>query len=179
MTLIFMYGPPASGKLTVGTALAKLLDYKLLDNHKTVEMVRQLFPFEDPKLNIIRRKLQTEFRLRMFEEAAKNGVNFITTCQIAGPQNFGFYRDTASVITKHGGRVLFVQLAPARDVLFERVSNESRKGIKVETREHLERLLQNEPEIFDTFPDTPHLKIDNSTLSPREVALRIKTHYNV
>lgn len=179
MNLIFLYGPPAVGKQTVGEELARQLGYKILDNHKSVEMLRQLFPFEEPELNIIRRRLQAKFRLEMFEEAAKAGVNFVTTCATAGPQHFGFYRQTVQLVEKHGGHVLFIQLAPSREAMLERVTHDSRKGIKVETQEHLLRLLENEPELFDKFPDTEHLTLDNSSLSPSEAATRIRQHYNL
>lgn len=179
MNLIFLYGPPAVGKLTVGNELARQLGYKILDNHKSVEMLRQLFPFEDPELNAIRRRLQAKFRLEMFEEAAKAGVNFVTTCATAGPQHFGFYRQTVQLVEKHGGRVLFVRLAPGREVMFKRVTQDSRKGIKIETRERLLQLLKNEPELFDTFPDVEHLTLDNSSLTPAEAAARIRQHYKL
>lgn len=179
MNLIFIYGPPAVGKQTVGEALARQLGYRILDNHKSVEMLRQLFPFEDPRLNVIRRKLQGKFRLEMFEEAAKAGVDFITTCAIAGPQHFDFYRQTAAAIEKHGGHVLFVQLAPSREAMLERVTQNSRKGIKIETQERLLQLLRNEPELFDTFPDREHLTLDNSALSAEEAAAEIKEYYKL
>lgn len=179
MNLIFIYGPPASGKLTVGTELAHLLNYKILDNHKTVEMVRQLFPFEDPALNVVRRRLQARFRLEMFDEAAKAGVDFVTTCAVAGPQHFDFYKQTMQIVQKHDGRVLFVKLAPALEVMLERVENASRKGIKIESKERLERLVREEPEIFDVFPDVPHLVLDNSNLTPIEAAKQIKQYYNL
>jgi shikimate kinase len=179
MNLIFLYGPPAVGKQTVGGELAKLLGYKILDNHKSVEMLRQLFPFEDPELNTIRRRLQRKFRLEMFEEAAKAGVNFITTCATAGEQHFGFYRETKALVEKHGGHVYFVQLAPTKAAMLKRVDGASRKGIKVESQEHLLRLLAAEPELFETFPDEPHLVLDNSALSPAEAAEKIREYYKV
>ena|SRR5688572_18234480 len=179
MKLIFLYGPPAAGKLTVGTELAGLLHYKIIDNHKTVEMLRQLFPFEDPNLNKIRRRLQAKFRLEMFEEAAKAGVNFITTCATAGPQHFGFYRETLDLVTRHGGQVLFVQLLPSREVMLHRVEHDSRKGLKIENRQHLARLFEQEPELFQKFPDQDHLTIDNSNLSPRQAAQAIIAHYDL
>jgi len=179
MTLIFLYGPPAVGKQTVGEELARQLGYKILDNHKSVEMLRQLFPFEDPKLNLIRRTLQAKFRLEMFEEAAKAGVDFVTTCATAGPQHFDFYRQTMRLVEKHDGRVLFVQLAPNRQVMMERVTQDSRKGIKIETQERLLQLLEKEPELFDKFPDVSHLTLDNSALTPSEAAAKIKQYYNI
>jgi shikimate kinase len=179
MNLIFLYGPPATGKFTVGKELAKLIGYRFLDNHKSVEMLRQIFPFEDPELNKIRRKLQRKFRLEIFDEAAKAGVNFITTCAVAGPQHFSFYRETKEIVERHNGQVLFVQLAPTQETMLERVEQESRRGVKIENKEHLMRLLKNEPEVFDTFPDVSHLIIDNSSLSPNETAHRIWDYYNL
>lgn len=175
--MVFIYGPPAVGKYTVGTELARVLDYKILENHKTVEMVRQLFPFEDPDLNTIRRRLQTRFRLEMFEEAAKAEVNFVTTCAIAGPQHFEFYRKANSLVTEHGGHVYFVQLAPTVETMLARVEGESRKNIKIETKDRLRQLLEREPEVFDTFPDVPHMRLDNSKLLPIDAALKIKEYY--
>lgn len=179
MKLIFIYGPPASGKQTVGGELARFINYRILDNHKTVEMVRQLFPFEDPELNRIRRRLQTKFRLEMFEEAAKAGVNFITTCAIAGPQHFDYYRQTIKNVEKYNGTVLFVQLSPSREAMLQRVNGKSRKGIKIEDQEHLLNLLQNEPEVFTTFPDVRHLILDNTDLTPVEAAQKIQEYHNL
>lgn len=179
MNLLFLYGPPASGKKTVGYELASQLDYKILDNHKTVEMVRQLFPFEDPILNVIRRRLQIKFRLEMYEEAAKAKVDFVATCAVAGEKHFDFYRETKEIIEKHGGKVYFVQLMPSREAMLERVTHPSRKNLKIETTEHLQALWQNEPWLFEKFPDEPHLTLDNSSLSPVETAEAICQYYNL
>jgi shikimate kinase len=179
MRLVFIYGPPAAGKYTVGAELAKLLNYKFLDNHKMVEAVRQLFPFEDPALNIIRRQLQRKFRLEMYDEAAKAGVNFIITCALAGPQHFDFYRQTKDIVKKYGGQVHFVQLLPSTETLMERVNGASRKNIKIEDEANLQRLLKEEPELRDVFPDTNHLQIDNSDMSALEAAQAIKQHYRL
>ena len=78
-----------------------------------------------------------------------------------------------------GGDVLFVQLLPPVEALLERVTEDSRKGIKVETTEHLLRLLKNEPELVDKFPDVEHPTIDNAALSPQQVAQQIIDHYNL
>src|SRR5207249_6103945 len=45
MRLVFIYGPPASGKLTVATELAKLTGFKLFHNHVSIQFVQSIFEF--------------------------------------------------------------------------------------------------------------------------------------
>jgi hypothetical protein len=44
MRLVFLYGPPGVGKLTVGRELAALTGFKLFHNHLGVNAVRAVFP---------------------------------------------------------------------------------------------------------------------------------------
>lgn len=45
MKLIFIYGQPAVGKLTVAKELEKITGYKILHNHLFVDLVRSVFEF--------------------------------------------------------------------------------------------------------------------------------------
>ena len=45
--LIIIFGPHASGKMTVGHELEKTTDFKLFHNHMTIELVRPLFGYHD------------------------------------------------------------------------------------------------------------------------------------
>ena len=45
MKLVFIYGPPAVGKLTVATELVKLTGFKLFDNHVSIDFVKSVFEF--------------------------------------------------------------------------------------------------------------------------------------
>ena len=179
MHFVVIYGPTAAGKLSVATELAKFTGYKLLDNHRILNAVAALFPFEDPTLNPIRARLGRKFRLEMFEEAAIAGVDFITTLVIVGPDSFQFIREAKAAVERHQGAVSIVQLRPSLDTIMQRVESASRQGIKVASRTHLQRELTNKPMQFDTFPDQPHLIIDNSQLSPQEVAVKIKSCYKL
>jgi len=179
MNFVMMYGPTAAGKLSVSKELADITGYKLLDNHTILNAIATLFPFEDPTLNTIRMRLGRKYRLEMFEEAAKAGVDFITTLIIGGPDSFVFIREVKAAVEKHDGHVLIVQLHPTLEAVMERVESESRKGVKVASRSHLQKEFANRPMQFDTFPDTEHLVIDNSHLQSREVALQIAAHYGL
>ena len=48
MIVIFLHGPPASGKYTVGKVLSALLGVPLFHNHLAVDLARSLFEFGTP-----------------------------------------------------------------------------------------------------------------------------------
>ncbi|MFY9484436.1 MAG: hypothetical protein WAP74_02320 [Patescibacteria group bacterium] len=66
MKLIFMYGPPAAGKLTVAKKLAKLTGYKIFHNQLTVDLITSIFPVKSAAF----RKFNPKFRLEIFAAAA-------------------------------------------------------------------------------------------------------------
>lgn len=70
MTLVFLYGPPAFGKLTVATALARLTGYRVFHNHVTIDMVRSVFDFgEGPFWSLVDR-----YRVELIEAAAQANI---------------------------------------------------------------------------------------------------------
>lgn len=123
MNLIFIYGPPAAGKLTVATELVKLTNYKLLDNHKAIDCLAELFPRSgNQRIESIRGGLGRKTRLDMFEAAASAGTHLIATFALLAPGTQDFMRQTKYRVENAGGGVLFVQLLPTRDCLLERVT---------------------------------------------------------
>lgn len=179
MNFVVIYGPTAAGKLSVAKELKHITGYKLLDSHSVLNPIAELFPFEDPELNEIRKRLGRKFRLELFEEAAKAGVDFITTLIIATPDSFAVMREAKTAVERYGGQTLFVQLLPSHEAIMERVESESRRGVKLASREGLEQFLIDNPMQFETFPDVEHLVIDNTHLEPQEVARQIASHYRL
>lgn len=180
MNLIFLYGPPAAGKLTVAQELATLLNYKLFHNHAILNVLADVFPFGDQKLSPIRKKLGWKFRLEVFEEAAQADVDLITTFGRAGGQYFDFFSDVIRAVEGNNGRVLFIQVTATEEVLLQRVANQSRKDHKkISSPEHLQEMLHEGPNMFEKYPDREHLSIDTRILSPRENAERIIEYYGL
>lgn len=61
-------GPQAVGKMTVGQELAKITGYKLLYNHMTIEMIREIFDYDKTSF----RKINTIIRYEIFKEFSKS-----------------------------------------------------------------------------------------------------------
>lgn len=66
MKLIFLYGPPAVGKLTVAKELAALTGFKLFHNHLTVDVATSIFEHGSEPYHRVLRKI----RFSVLEEAA-------------------------------------------------------------------------------------------------------------
>jgi hypothetical protein len=179
MHLVLLYGPPAAGKLTVGTKLAALTGYTLLDNHRVTDYIPELFPRSEPKFDKTRTELGRTIRLLLFGAAARNDVNLISTFAPISKGRHDFIRAIVDTVQQAGGQVALVQLAPNQQELEHRVVSESRRGVKAETVERLHELIDEYPAMFETFPDFEHLVIDNSELTADVVARQIIEHYNL
>jgi shikimate kinase len=71
MDLLFVVGPPAVGKMTVGKEIADRTGLRLFHNHMMIEPVLHFFDYEDPAFG----RLVEEFRIRIFEEVAASDLS--------------------------------------------------------------------------------------------------------
>lgn len=177
MKLIFLYGPPAAGKLTVATELARLTGYKLVDNHKATDFLEAVFPRSDARLHPWRSTLGRKIRLDLVAAAAEAGVPLIITFAPLSDGMFEFIRDVEQAVTAHGGQPCLVQLLPSRQALESRVVSPSRRGHKIDTIERWHELTDDNEGAFATFPDHDHLVLDNSDLTPTQAAQAIADYY--
>jgi predicted kinase len=128
-TLVYLYGPPAVGKLTVATELERLTGFRLFHNHVTVNAIRSVFDFaSDPFTEVLHRT-----RLDVFETATRHGVDVIFTNNSIWGGDGGrvlfaeFARTARERVEAAGGRVVFVQLDAPPEVLEARVDAASRR----------------------------------------------------
>jgi chloramphenicol 3-O-phosphotransferase len=172
--LIFIYGPPAAGKLTVAEALAALIGFKVFHNHLTVDLAHAFFEFGTPAFG----RYIDHLRLEAFEVAAREGVNgVIFTFVYALRWDDGFVQDVKDIVERRGGQVFFVQLVCDRETLEGRVAEESRQRFrKIKDVEKLREVLGRH-ELFASIPFVSSLTIDTTHTSPDEAARRIIEHY--
>lgn len=172
-TLVYLYGPPAVGKLTVAAELQRRTGFRLFHNHLTVNALIGVFDFaSEPFTRVLHR-----VRLDVFETAARNGVDLIFTNNSVwavadGRARFATFAGTVRErVEATGGRVLFVQLTAPLGVLESRVGDDTRRAHgKLLDPVRLRAILQD----YDVTPlEADHLIIDTSVVSPAEAAARI------
>jgi broad-specificity NMP kinase len=176
MKLIYIYGPPGVGKLTVATELAAATGFKLFHNHASISAVEPVFEFGSDSFF----KLVSQIRIDVIEEAARvNLSGLIFTFVYANPSDDAFVDRVADAVEKHGGEVCFVQLFCDVQTLEERVLSESRKTHrKIATIETLREVMERY-DIFSPVSRGDSLSIDNSQLTPQEVVRLIIAHYGL
>ena len=166
--LIFLYGPPAVGKLTVATALSEKIGFRVLHNHVTIDAVGTVFDFgTEPFWAVVGR-----LREDLIATAARERVDLIYTYVFA-PSDEPIVAAIVEAYERDGGSVTFVQLTASREELLRRVSDDGRaRHGKLTEPEVLLRLL-DEHDLFQPVAIRPSLKLDLGRLSAEQAATRI------
>jgi hypothetical protein len=185
-TLVFIVGPPAVGKMTVGYALAERTGLKVFHNHHTIELALQFFAFGTPAFS----RLITEFRRRIFEEVAASdlpGLIFTYVWAFDQPADADIVAGLAKVFSDRGARVVYVELQATQAERLRRNETAFRLAHKPSKRNvdaSREGLLQLDAQYqlnsggrFDTRED--YLRIDNTELPPEVVAEKIIEHFQL
>ena len=175
MNLIFIYGPPAAGKLTVAGEIAALTGYKIFHNHLSIDCVEPVFEFGTPTFY----KLIEKIRLDVISEAARENVSLIYTFCYAKDHDDAHIDKVLEAVEKHGGKVCFVLLRCQREELEKRVLAESRKKYGKANNLNILNELLDKYELFQPVNARKSLIVDNTNLSPQETARRIAEHFNL
>jgi hypothetical protein len=176
MRLVYLYGPPAVGKLTVARELARLTGLKLLHNHLTVNLVATLFPHGTPTFT----RLIRQFRRDMLVEAVRAEVDLILTgVYIGTEEQLDAIKLMLEPIYAGGGTVLFVRLVCDRDTWLARVPNASRAAERKLVDPDRAVAIFGGVDPFSVMPVEPCLTVDTTDLPPAEAAARIAAHYDL
>jgi hypothetical protein len=168
MKLIILYGPPAAGKLTVGSEIARRTGFKLFHNHMTIDCVKSVFDFGSP----VFWRVVGDLRVGMIAEAARNNIDLIHTfCYEFGADDEHFGK-LIGAAEDNGGDAHLVLLRCDEDERRKRIANESRVKIgKLTDPASLDRT--NKPELSTPLPCRETLIIDTTSTAPGESASQI------
>jgi len=176
MKLIFIYGMPAVGKLTVAQELVAITGYKLFHNHLVVDLLQTVFEFGSPQFIALRE----EFWLSVFDQAARSGMpGMIFTFNPESTVRPEFIPRLIKTLAEDGSRVEFVELTCPIAEIKRRMASLSRHQHKKLTSVPLFEELHSEGAFDVSFMPPPRVSIDTCDNQPPRAALEIARALNL
>jgi hypothetical protein len=182
MKLIFIYGPPAVGKMTIGRILAEYTGYRFFFNHLTVPAAKALFPGAssvhevESYYNLLKR-----LRIEGIKAAVEAGLDVIFTVAYSGQTDDEFVAEIKEIVMSGGGEVCFVQLSAPDSILMERVANTSRSELhlgKMTNPDHLQAALVSR-DMRASVPYASILKMNTNELTAKQAAEHIAARFHL
>jgi len=181
--LIVVCGPQAVGKMTVAESLRDKLKYNLMMNHDSIEVTDRIFGFATPA----QKEFNLVFRKVAFDLAVKHNVDLLFTyvCAFEMPEEKAYLESLANLFEENGGNFYFVELSADLEKRLERNTTPHRMERKASKRDvewSRKNLLQDaERHRLNSDPEEVwfknHMKIDNTNLTPDEVADMVIKHF--
>jgi hypothetical protein len=173
MKLIFIYGMPATGKLTVARELAAITGYKLFHNHLVVDLLLSIFEFGSSPFV----ELREEIWLSVFAQACRNGLpGLIFTFAPEATVRQEFIANVQRTVADGGGEVEFVELVCPVAELRLRMDSASRRGFQKLTSVELFEELRAGGSFDALVMPVPKVSLDTSRMTPVEAAGEIARH---
>lgn len=169
MRLVFLYGPPASGKLTVARELAALTGFALFHNHLVVDAVAAVFPFGSAPFV----RLRERFWLDTFAEAAAAGRSTIFTFAPEATVAADFPERAKAAVEDGGGTLAFVRLTVPAEEQERRIGNADRAALgKLRSLDLLRSLRRQFTDCLAAMPEAA-VTIDTARIGPDAAARAI------
>lgn len=186
MNFVFIFGPPAVGKMTVGQELGKQLGYGLFHNHMTIEPLLKIFPHGSPEFNY----LNNLFRIEILKQASsgkRNGFIMTYAWALNIPEDKDEVDSYLDIFKSKNASICYVELEAAQEKRLSRNHTPNRLEEKPSKRDfefsdaNLKssdvKYVQNTSEKLPFFYPDRHLKINNENKSPAEVAEEVISHF--
>ena len=170
MKLLFLYGKPAVGKVTIARALAKRTGIPLFHNHLTVNLVRALFDFGTPAFVALRERIWWD-AFRGAIDAGLPALIFTFNPENSVPQ--AFVDALFDEVSHRGGEVIAVEISASEPSIESRLGCASRvddgKLVDLDTY----RALRGAGVFRTPVIATPRLRIDTDATLPEQAAALI------
>ena len=171
--IIFLYGRPGVGKLTVGEHLTAETGYSLLHNHSVVDLTTSLFPFGTPAFVALREVLWHT----CVEAALKSKMGgVIMTFAPEATVTDNFIPSLQKRVAAGGGTIHFIELHCTNAELEKRIKSESREQFGKLRDVYKFRKLDDAGTFDKPKMPTPELVVDTTSQNPLESARMIARH---
>ena len=167
--LVVIYGPPASGKLTVARELSRLTKLKLFHNHLTVDLLLSVFEFGSPAFVTLREQIW----LSVMQEACATKTGLIFTFTPERTVSDGFLNRLVDEGRHWGGDVVVVEVVCDEGEIEQRLESSSRKQFGKLNSVGEYRKLKEAGAFATATTVEPDLTIDTTAMSPQTSAVRI------
>jgi hypothetical protein len=170
MRLIFLYGLPGTGKLTVARELGAMTGWCVFHNHLTVDLLLPVFPFASPEFV----ELREQIWLSVIEAAAaKRTPGLIFTFNPENSVRQTFIEAVQKAIAKYDGSIDFVEILCDPEVLEVRLDTPNRRQMKKLLSVELFRELRGQGVFDSPQMPKPQLRVDTTRQSPSQSAAEI------
>lgn len=167
--VLFIHGPAAAGKHTIGSLVSERLNLPLFHNHLAVDLVKTLFDFGTEEFIRLREDLWRS----SFEAATRTHRSFIFTFQPEVTVDPKLMVKLRSIVEQGGGRVHYVELLCKDDEVERRIGNPSRTKFGKLIDPGIYRELKAQGAFnFPPFPQ-PLISIDTEQVAPEVAASKI------
>jgi deoxyadenosine/deoxycytidine kinase len=170
MRLIFIYGLPATGKLTVAQELARRTGYRLFHNHLVVDLLLSTFEFGSAPFVELRESIW----LSIFDHASRSALHgLIFTFNPETTVRPQFVQQAVDTVIANNGQVDFVELVCPLDEIKRRIHNPSRLEHRKLSSPALFERLHAAGEFETAHMPSPRLTIDTGRSDPVQAAFEI------
>ncbi len=183
MKFVWIFGPQAVGKMTVGHELEKTTDFKLFHNHMTIELLAPYFGFSREMW-----QLANQFRHDIFKAAAASemyGMIFTYVWGFDLQSDWDYVDNISNIFEEKGADIYYVELEADLETRVERNKTPHRLEHKPTKRDiarseqDLKRTMERHRlnSIEGEIKKVNYIKINNTNRSAREVAEMIKERF--
>jgi len=177
MKLVFIYGPPASGKLTISKELKKITGFKIAHNQIINDILDNFLAKKNKHYWKSADKLK--FSLIDILTKSKNKGLIVTMVRGNGKESLAFAKKVKKSIQNNKGKYYCIRLICDEEELFKRVKNKSRRDHgKITTKKLLLECFKKYG-LKNSLPFKNQLIINNTNISAKKVAKQIKKHYSL
>jgi hypothetical protein len=185
MKFILIFGPQAVGKMTIGHELEKITELKLFHNHMTIELLHPFFGFGEETW-----RLSDLFRVEIFEALSRSnlyGLIFTYVWAFDQQADWDFVDKICRIFESKGSDIYFVELEAdlverlERNKTPHRLQNKPTKRNIKESEYNLKSSMEKHRlnSIEGEITRENYIKINNTNLSPKEVAKIIKEKFKI